>query len=275
MIDTNGNWHNCQQPADANENFITKGGNKVKKLLMMLAVAAVAMVVDAHADAVEWERMTAESRPQMPNAKTRAEYRQRKAEETATSPRLLAAPPYAEAKAAAERTLGFALPEGAEWRTPYESEDERVEVVEFTDAAGAVNRFALFEQLGVKFPYWWSVEGASPEALIASAPAVSAFDGVLERRDTEIIEMDAEVQMPYEHFRLYFLDDAPGMDWIRPCRYLFVPEDGSGYTVLYRKLPPRIWTRGTDEELFMTPLRGGEAQEVSKSESFAAVTNSV
>ena len=240
------------------------------------AVAAVAMAADAHANAAEWERMTAESRPQMPNAKTRAEYRQRKADESATRSRLLAAgAPYAEAKAAAERTLGFALPEDAEWRTPYESEDERVEVVEFTDAAGAVNRFALFEQLGVKFPYWWSVEGASPETLIASAPAVSAFDGVLERRDTEIIEMDAEVQMPYERFRLYFLDDAPNMDWIRPCRYLFVPEDGSGYTVLYRKLPPRIWTRGTDEELFMTPLRGDEAQEVSKPESLADVTNSV
>ena len=192
---------------------------------MLAAMVAVVTAADVHADAAEWERATAESRPQMPSAKTREKWRAER-KSAGSHVRLRGTAPYAAAAEVAERTLGFALPGDAVWRTTYESEDERVEVVVFTDAAGAVNRFALVEQLGTKFPYWWSVEGASPDAAIASAKAAAAADGVLARDEVEIIELNEELKVPYARFRYWFLDDQPDFDWIRNCRHLFADADG-------------------------------------------------
>lgn len=236
------------------------------KNVIALVLAAVAAVADARADAGEWVRATAECRPQMPSERTRAEYRQRKAEEEKARPRSAAeGEPYAEARAAAERTLGFALPADATWSTPYASEDERVEVVEFKGEDGAVNRFALFEQLGTKFPYWWAVEGTPPDALIAAAPAVSAADGVLDRDATEIIELNEELPIPYDRFRYWFLDDQPEADWIRNCRHLFAPADGKGFTVLYGRMRPRLWRKGTDTEI----LFAGESRAIASPDAQA------
>ncbi len=215
---------------------------------MLAAMVAVVTAADVHADAAEWERTTAESRPQMPSAKTREKWRAER-KSAGSHVRLRGTAPYAAAAEVAERTLGFALPGDAVWRTTYESEDERVEVVVFTDAAGVVNRFALVEQLGTKFPYWWSVERASPDAAIASAKAVAAADGVLARDEVEIIELNEELKIPYARFRYWFLDDRPDFGWIRPCRHLFADADGSGYTVLYGRMKPSIWRKGTDEEI--------------------------
>lgn len=60
--------------------------NKMKAARVMLAaMVAVVTAADVHADAAEWERTTAESRPQMPSAKTREKWRAERKSPPATA----------------------------------------------------------------------------------------------------------------------------------------------------------------------------------------------
>gem|GEM_PF-1721203 len=39
----------------------------------------------------------------------------------------------------------------------------------------------------------------------------------------------------------FFIDDAPGMRWAHPCRYIFVPASGSKISVINEQWPPDIY----------------------------------
>ena len=195
-----------------------------------------------------WEREMAETRrPALPGEKTLAEWRQSRgmAQRSENAVRLDCA---VVANKAMEK-CGTPLPAETEWRTAFASPEERVEVAQFRDGAGRMNRLAVYEQLGLQVPYYWTVEGGNAADAAASAPEVRETEGVLTRSGIEMTELGEEVVPPYERFRFRFLDDAPEQDWIRPCRYLFEDADGQGYTVLWKKLPPQMRDRATGEEI--------------------------
>jgi hypothetical protein len=212
------------------------------------AVWAAWMAVSAAAawgGSTAWDRdMAGRLRPEMPGAKTRAEWRNARGWTDRSSSAWRTA-----AAEAAAATPGLSLPDGVEWRTAFESEEERVEVAEFTDGKGRTNRFAVYEQLGNPVPYYWTVEGGDAAEAAAGAKAVWEAEGVLERANTEMAELGREVAPPYERFRFRVLDDAPELDWVRPCRYVFEDADGSGYTVMWKRMPPQMRNRATKEEI--------------------------
>ncbi len=217
-------------------------------------ILALALAGSAWAAAgTAWEREMAESRrPEMPPETARAAWRNSRG-----MMELPAATFRAACTAVANGVLpggDAGLPEDASWETAYATQEERVEVAEFRDGAGRTNRMAVYEQLGNKFPYYWTVEGGSAEELSSTAEDVWEAEGVLERSGTEMTELGVEVLPPYERFRFRVLDDAPERDWIRPCRYVFEDADGSGVTVLWKKMPPRMRNRSTGEKI---PWKGG------------------
>ena len=196
----------------------------------------------------DWEQEMAESRrPGMPGEKTVAAWRESGGPSARTDEAVRAQG--AELAKNVLAVSGGALADEVEWKTAYASDVERVEVAEFRDGDGRTNRFAVYEQIGNQIPYYWTVEGGDASAVVASAKSVWEVEGVLERADVEMAERGVEVLPPYEHFRFRFLDDAPGLDWVRPCRYLFEDADGSGFTVLWKRLPPRMRYRSGGEEI--------------------------
>ena len=211
-----------------------------------------------------WEREMADRlRPEMPGAKTRSEWRNARGWMSRPSGAWREA-----AEAAAAATPGLELPEGVEWRTPYESEEERVKVAEFTDAKGRVNRFAVYEQLGNPMPYYWTVEGGNAEEAAAGAKKVWEAEGVLVREETEMAELGREVAPPYERFRFRVLDDAPELDWVRPCRYVFEDAEGSGFTMTWKRMIPLMRNRETGRAISWK----GVTREVVPSKGTAGAT---
>lgn len=212
----------------------------------MLAVIGASVVCSCGSP--DWERELAETRrPELPSEKTLAGWRESGGPETRTEEAVRAG--CAEVASAALGASGATLPEGAEWRTAFVSDVERVEVAEFTDAEGRKNRFAVYEQIGNQAPYYWIVKGSGADAVAATAGEVWEVEGVLERDDVQMAELGEAVFPPYGRFRFRFLDDAPGRDWIRPCRYLFEDADGSGFTVLWKKMAPRMRHRSSGQEI--------------------------
>ena len=197
---------------------------------------------------VDWEKEMAKNRrPELPGEKTLSEWKESQAASGRTEEAALAES--AELAKGVLEASGGAFPESAEWHTEFASDVERVEVAEFLDGQGHKNRFAVYEQIGLQVPYYWMAEDGDAGAVRATAKDVREVEGVLDRADVEMSELGVEVLPPYEHFRFRFLDDAPDRDWIRPCRYLFENADGSGFTVLWKKLPPQMKRRSSGEEI--------------------------
>lgn len=197
---------------------------------------------------VDWEKEMAKNRrPELPGEKTLADWKESQAASGRTEEVARA-----EGTGLAKDVLaasGGAFPASAEWHTEFASDLERVEVAEFLDGQGHKNRFAVYEQIGTQVPYYWMAEAGDADAVRATAKEVREVEGVLDRDDIEMSELGVEVLPPYERFHFRFLDDAPDRDWIRPCRYLFENANGSGFTVLWKKLPPQMKRRSSGEEI--------------------------
>lgn len=227
--------------------------------ILALALAGAAWAAGETA----WEREMAESRrPGMPAERSRIEWRKGRGmqERTPESARTACE----SVARAALGASGASIPAGTGWETSFATDEERVEVAEFRDGAGCVNRVAVYEQIGNRVPYYWTVEGEGSNAgsVAATAKKVLVAEGVLSRDDTEIAERSEEIVPPYERFRFKVLDDAPERDWVRPCRYVFEDADGSGFAVLWKKLPPRMRKRSTGEEI---PWKGEKVVGVERS----------
>jgi hypothetical protein len=215
---------------------------------MALALAALAgACATAPAETGDWERSMAERRPEMPSEKTLENWRASGGPETRTDEAVRAG--CAEVASAALAASGAAFPEGTAWETAFSAEAERIEVASFTDEAGRTNRFAVYEQIGNQVPYYWIVEGPGADAVAATAGAVWEVEGDLELADVQMTELGVEVVPPYGRFRFRFLDDAPNRDWIRPCRYLFEDAEGNGFTVLWKKMQPKMRHCASGEEI--------------------------
>jgi hypothetical protein len=241
---------------------------KMNGLVLGMAAAVAAAGTALGSGAGDWERAMAARRPGMPSENTRAAWRATRGmqERTANAVRAGCAAVANGALAAS----GASLPAGAEWETAYSSMDERVEVAAFTDEAGRANRVAVYEQIGNQVPYYWSVEDGDADAVAATAGEVWEVDGVLNRADVEMAELGEEIVPPYERFRFRFLDDAPGQDWIRPCRYLFEDADGNGTTVLWKKMPPKMVNRATGGKI---RWKGETETELASEEASEAALN--
>ena len=180
---------------------------------------------------------------------------------------------FAESQKVAASTLGVAYDEAAQWNTVFESDEERIDVASSMTDGAAASRFAVYSQLGNHAPYYWTVDGLDvvgqctlgeflkDHCLVDEGSRVSAVDGPLSADDVEILSFDEMVAIPYERFHFAFVDDMPGANWAHPCRYVFIAEDLSGFTVLYRNWLPSLMRRGAQDIISLSPV-GDRTEDV-------------
>ena len=201
-----------------------------------------------------WENVMRETRPHLPAKETRSP-------KTLKAMALLKnAPSLAESQDLAVRTVGEAYGETAEWKTVFQSDEERIDIASVVDQGG-VGRFAVYVQLGNPAAYYWTVDGLEvsgeptmesfleEHCLVDGNSRISAVDGLLAADDVEITTIDGPVAIPYARFHFAFVDDMPGANWAHPCRYVFISEDLTSFTVLYMVWRPSLCRKGSQDDI--------------------------
>ena len=123
-----------------------------------------------------------------------------------------------ESKLLAGRILGDIVPQTAVWRTAFKSDEERIDICDFTADGGIANSFAVYGQLGNFAPYYWKVEGlpggsTAPSkdflrerCLVGESASVVWTEKVLSAEEVDISEMGESVPIPYSRFRFFFVE---------------------------------------------------------------------
>lgn len=201
-----------------------------------------------------WENIMRETRPHLPAKETRSP------KTIAAMSLLKNAPSLAESQDLAVRTVGEAYGETAEWKTVFQSDEERIDIASVVDQGG-VGRFAVYVQLGNPAAYYWTVDGLEvsgettmesfleEHCLVDGNSRISAVDGLLAADDVEITTIDGPVAIPYARFHFAFVDDMPGANWAHPCRYVFISEDLTSFTVLYMVWRPSLCRKGSQDDI--------------------------
>ncbi len=249
-------------------NAPNRGGRNEKKMngliKLMCAVAAMSTLsVFAENSMSEWESLMMINRPHLPPKETRS---QLSLEDNALKRNSLS---FSEVATIATRTLGRAIPESALWRTLFRSNEERIDVGDFSFDDGTTNTFAVYEQLGNLTPYYWTVNGLSSgldvpsedfmksRCIVNDSSSVRWVDRVLSAEEVDIFEMGTTnaVVLPYQRFWFFFVNDMPGANWAHPCRYIAVSEDCSSFTVLYKMMPPRLFEKVSQDRIQLRTFR--------------------
>ena len=253
---------------------------RLAKLVCALAAIAAAPLAWADADVSgAWESLMRENRPHLPHKETRS------LRGSAQATLMSNASPFEDSMAIANRMLG-GLPESASWRTSFRSEEERIDVCDFVSSDGTSNSFAVYGQLGNFTPYYWVASGLpsgdgvpSKDFLerncrVYDSSVIQCSAEVLSAAEVDVRELGEEdaVSIPYSRFWFFFVNDSPGANWAHPCRYVFVSEDQTSFTVLYRMMPPRLFSRATSERI---RLRALESKNVEKAETLENVKSKV
>jgi len=227
----------------------------MKKKLMAMLLAAGAMLGEraSATPQAEWESLMCANRPHLSAKETR-------------SPRTLAARSLAKnggqpLDEIASRTLGASYVRSSEWDRVFQSDEESIDVCALAMDGNAEGRFAVYSQIVGQAPYYWTVEGLEPaegqtlagfleeHCLVGGEARISVAEGVLSADDVDICVDSMPVPAPYARFRFAFIDDAPGANWAHPCRCVFVSEDMSCFTVVYKEWFPSLSFKGTGEPL--------------------------
>ncbi len=106
--------------------------------------------------------------------------------------------------------------------------------------------------------------------------SVAWIDRLVSAADVEIRELGEVVAAPWDKYYFFFIDDQPGANWSHPCRYVFLSEDGSSFAVLYKQLPPRIFSVADGSRIYLKAA--GKQDESTKTDAvkqFNAVTAKV
>ena len=245
-------------------------------LFFVLAVSAMAATVETSMGA--WETAMHRERPNLPPKESMP----LRTLETSASVRNGGS--CSEAQAVAARTLGEEFASEASWQTTLMTDEERIDVAEHVSATGVYSRFAVYGQYGNHVPYYWIANGlaASGQAdmaaflkdncLVGGDSSVRVADGVFSADEIRIVGRGEEIAAPYARFRFAFVDDNPGANWAHPCRYVFVAEDGTSFTVLYKRWMPRLLVRATGEGV---ELRKGDGGTAAGEKTMDAIKNSV
>ena len=241
--------------------------NLTKTMCLLLAYVAASSL---YGNAVEWEGLMREHRPRLPAKETRslptlraaAAVRNGNGDEAAVAIR-----------AAAKRALGAALPDTAVFENAFRTDEERIDVAAFT-SGGVRNRIAVYGQLGNFEPYYRIVDGLAASApsgmadflarncVVGGNACVSAVDGVLAADEVVIRGGRGEtLSAPYARFYFVFVDDKPGANWAHPCRYVFISEDCTSFTILYKLWRPRLSVKATGERIGLQAV--GEEPEIN------------
>ena len=228
--------------------------NAMKELMLLLIAVGIMFATLADASSLaEWESAMCVHRPHLSAKATR-------------SPRMLAAKSLSANDSVqfdeiVSRALGAMRFESAEWTRAFESDEESVDVCSFVLDGNVEGRFAVYGQLGNYAPYYWLVDGLDvgqdctlaefleAQGLTGEGSVASIVDGLLCDADVEIAMQEEDVIAPYGRFYFAFVDDMPGANWAHPCRYVFVADDFSGFTVLYKNWRPSLVWKDTRERI--------------------------
>ncbi|MBQ6338138.1 MAG: hypothetical protein IJI36_03240 [Kiritimatiellae bacterium] len=253
------------------------------RIALILALSFLALTAAENTDASAWELAMHANRPYLPPR------------ESMTLKTLKASvfvrngDPRDEARAVAERTLGLSFAEEASWRTTFRTADERIDVAEHVSSTGAHSRFAVYGQYGNHVPYYWIADGLAASGqtdvaaflkangIVGGTSSVFAADGVFAADETTIAGRGEKIAVPYARFRFAFVDDHPGANWAHPCRYVFISEDFTSFTVLYKRWMPRLSVRATGDGIWLQKVAEGTAPNAKapNAQKLDAVKNSV
>lgn len=99
--------------------------------------------------------------------------------------------------------------------------------------------------------------------VVVGPSSIFVADGVFAAEEIRVSGRCEEIAAPYARFRFAFVDDCPGANWAHPCRYVFVSEDFSSFTVLHRRWMPRLVFRDSGEGVLLQKVEG-EAEPHAK-----------
>ncbi len=253
--------------------IMLRRGAMFRKLMKPMCLVLVSVVTSMlWGDIKGWESLMCERRPHLP------------AKETRSIPTLKAAvlvkngncpDSPAAIRAAAKRVLGAALPDSAVFENIFGTDEERIDVADFM-SDGVHNRIAVYGQLGNFVPYYRTADGLPVDGFsniadflsrncnVSRASSVFAVDGVLVAEEVEIKAHGEVLTVPYERFYFVFADDMPGANWAHPCRYVFISEDCTSFTILYKLWRPRLSVKATNERIDLQPV-GAKSETNAKS----------
>ena len=170
-----------------------------------------------------------------------------------------------EIKTAAKKALGATLPDSVTFVNTFKTDEERIDIADFS-SNGVRKRIAVYGQLGNFTPYYQIANGLAVNGPADMADFLkrncgvdeksSAFavDAVLSASDVEIKERGKDVASPYERFYFVLVDDRPGAKWAHPCRYVFISEDCTSFTILYKMWHPQLFSKSAKTRIGLSPV---------------------
>ena len=232
----------------------------MKKTIGLVLVAALSGVTAWGDGFAAWEAAMRAGRPYVPPKATRSPSTMR------ASAMKNGFRPSDGIRAAAKKARGVALPDSAEFINTFRTDEERIDTADFVSAAGVRNRIAVHGWLDNFGPYYLiadgvTVNGASDMADylkrncgVDANSSAFAVDGVLSAGEVVIRDRRETLTAPYARFYFAFVDDMPGANWAHPCRYVFISEDCTSFTVLYRQWRPRLSFKATGKSIALQPF---------------------
>ena len=228
------------------------------KARLGLMVAGVAAAIGAFGATVDsWERGIADRYAEKMKGKTWSKAPMLKADVDAAAKQVELA------KSARVDFSGF---ENAGSGTLFSNERGRISYSDYQSKDGSAERFAIWLSAKVQRPLYWKGKGLRQTD--RSKTAVESFlkskilgganefrvEGFQSARDFGTMRvcggMTGNVcSNPYDRGWFFFVDDHPSANWSHSCRYVFVTEDASEFTVFYATEPPRVTFDGKPVEL--------------------------
>lgn len=177
--------------------------------------------------------------------------------------------------------LEFAAMEGA-------TADDRMSVASF-DSNGVAQRFLVRTLYGCSRAYALYGEGLPTltgfdaatnrllrtfcRGVVGKDYAVAGWREVLSASEVDVFGTlkHVKIDVPWERFRLFLIDDKIGANWGHPCRYVLFNEDCSAFAVYFRMGPPRVVRKLDGAEVRMDSAFGTDEFDVLTDSEITAI----
>ena len=232
-----------------------------------------------------WRNVAIEGRPALPKKETRSPMTLANAKANVSL--FGATSDFSEANAIMRKHLPLDINDDVNWKTIFSAEEESIAECVIAAENSTKNYFSVYTQLGNSVPMYWVgesypiVSDVNYEKVYDFVKAtfcvndqnvnVAGFSKLLNASEIQITQMGKSETVPYERFWFVFIDDCPGAGWAHPCRYVYLSEDLSSFTVVYRMWDPRVTCIETGELIYFDKVDAKEQE----SETIQDIRNSI
>ena len=232
-----------------------------------------------------WRNVAIEGRPALPKKETRSPMTLANAKANVSL--FGATSDFSEADAIMRKYLPLDINDDANWKTIFSAEEESIAECVIDSENNTKNYFSVYTRMGFASPFYWVGENYPivkdvtysnvydfVKATFSTAGRnvkIAGFSTPLNASEIKIKQLENEEHLPYERFWFMFIDDNPNARWGHPCRYVYLSEDLSSFTVTYRMWFPQIISLETGECLGFDNVEGA----VEEIETIDAIRQSI